>query len=594
MLQTLVTLLAAAAVAVPLSRRAGFGSVLGYLLAGVAIGPDGLGLVTNVDQIAAVAELGIVMLLFLIGLELRPARLWVMRRSVFGLGTAQVVVSAAVLALLAHGFGALAWPGAVVLGVGLALSSTAIVLPMLAERDLLASRAGRDAFAVLLFQDLAFIPLIALVPLLGGAKVVLPWRDVAVAAGAVAVILVGGRYLLPRVFRLVGGARVPETFTILALLTVAGTAELASVAGLSQSLGAFMAGVLLSESEYRHELQADIEPFEGFLLGLFFTSVGMSADLSLLVRHPVILGVGLLILLATKIAIGFGLGRAGGHDTPTALRFAVALPQGSEFSFVLFAAAVGVGAMAEDVSQAATLVIALSMAATPLLFAASESLLMPWLRPAQREPVYDAIEGSAPVIIAGFGRVGQIVGRVLRTQGIAFTALEKDPGQVEVIRRFGAQIFYGDSARPDLLRAAGAETAKLLVVAIENTEENLQIVEVAKRTFPNLKILARARNRRHAHLLMDRGVRWIVRDTFLSSLKLAADTLEAMGLPAERAQRAVAIFRAHDEKLLLDTHAIYRNEQQMIQTTQQAADELRDLFEADRPGAPDPTAAADA
>ncbi len=593
MLPTLVTLLAAAAVAVPLSRRAGFGSVLGYLLAGVAIGPSGLGLVTDVGQIASVSELGIVMLLFLIGLELRPARLWVMRRAVFGLGPAQVAVTACVLAVLARSFGTVAWPGAVVLGVGLALSSTAIVLPMLAERDLLGGRAGRDAFAVLLFQDLAFIPLIALVPLLGGAAVALPWRDVALAVAAVAAILVGGRYVLPRAFRLIGGARVPEIFTTLALLTVAGTAELASAAGLSQSLGAFMAGVLLSQSEYRAELQADIEPFEGLLLGFFFISVGMSADLALLRQHPIGLGLGTLILVAVKIGVAFALGRAGGQDTPTALRFATALPQGSEFSFVLFAAAVGEGAMAAPASRAATLVIALSMAATPLLFAASESLLIPRLRPPRREPVYDAIEGSAPVIIAGFGRVGQIVGRVLRMQGIAFTALEKDPGQVEVIRRFGSKIFYGDPARPDLLRAAGAETAKLLVVAIENTEENLRIVEVAKRTFPNLRILARARNRRHAHLLMDRGVRRFVRDTFLSSLELAGFALEAMGVPPDRAQRALAIFRAHDEKLLRDTHAIYRDEQQMIQTAQQAADELRDLFEADRPGVPEPVVADD-
>ncbi len=591
MLLTLVILLAAAALAVPLSRRAGFGSVLGYLLAGVAIGPSGLRLITDVRQIGDVSELGIVMLLFLIGLELRPARLWVMRRSVFGSGTAQLLVTGAILGLLARLGGETSWSGAVVLGLGFALSSTAIVLPMLGERDLLASRAGRETFAVLLFQDLAFIPLVALVPLLATgaqASVSIPWRAAALGLAAIVIILLGGRYLLPRAFRLIGGARVAEVFTILALLAVLGTAALAHAAGLSELLGAFMAGVLLSESEYRHELQADIEPFEGVLLGFFFISVGMSADLGLLLQHPLGLILGTAALVAIKALVAFALGRAGRLDRAGAARFALALPQGSEFSFVLFAAAVGVGALHPQVAQAATLVVALSMIATPLLFAASETWLVPRLRP-RVEPKYDAIEGGAPIIIAGFGRVGQIVGRVLRMQGIAFTALEKDPGQVEVIRRFGTKIFYGDPARPELLRSAGAETARLLVVAIDKVEDNLRIVEVAKRTFPNLRIIARARNRRHAHLLMDRGVTAIVRDTFYSSLHMASDALLAMDVPQTQAARTVALFRERDEKLLEDTHAIYRDEQQMIQTTQQAAEELRSLFEADRPAeaAPD-------
>jgi monovalent cation:proton antiporter-2 (CPA2) family protein len=562
--------------------------VLGYLLAGVAIGPSGLRLITDVAQISDVSELGIVMLLFLIGLELRPARLWVMRRSVFGLGAAQVLVTGAALAWMARLVGGLDWDAAAVLGLGLALSSTAIVLPMLGERELLATRAGRDAFSVLLFQDLAFIPLVALVPLLedGAGPVAIPWRAVGVGLGAIVGILLGGHYLLPRIFRLVGGARVAEVFTILALLTVLGAADLAHAAGLSESLGAFMAGVLLSESEYRHELQADVEPFEGVLLGFFFISVGMGADLPLLLHHPAPLALGTLGLVAVKAALGFVLGRIGGQGRAAAARFALALPQGSEFSFVLFAAAVGVGALTGDMAQAATLVVALSMIATPLLFAASEKWLVPRLR-SRKEPAYDAIDTADPVIIAGFGRVGQIVGRVLRTQNIAFTALEKDPGQVEVIRRFGTRVFYGDPARPELLRAAGAETAKLLVVAIEKTEDNLRIVDVARNTFPHLRIIARARNRRHAHLLMDRDVGVIVRDTFHSSLRLADDALLALGIPAEQASRAVALFQARDEQLLVETHAIYHDEQQMIQSVQQAADELRELFEADKPGPPE-------
>ncbi|CAH2604073.1 Glutathione-regulated potassium-efflux system protein KefB [Rhodovastum atsumiense] len=585
MLETLAALLAAAALAVPLSRRAGFGSVLGYLLAGIAIGPSGLRLVTDVEQIAHVAELGVVMLLFLIGLEVRPQRLWVMRRSVFGLGTAQLVLTGLAIAVLAHlaGFG---WAGASVLGAGLALSSTAIVLPMLAERELLGSPAGRYGFAVLLFQDLAFIPLVALVPLLGGGTAVpdgVPWFEVARGVAAILVILAAGRFLMRPAFRAIGGARTPELFTTLALLTVVGAATIASAAGLSMSLGAFLAGVLLSESEYRHELQADIEPFEGLLLGFFFISVGMGTNLGLVAQAPLVFAGAVAGLLVVKTAVMFVLGRLARLDGSNALRFALALPQGSEFSFVLFTAAVGVGALARDVAEAATLVVALSMVATPLLFAASEAVLIPRLSRAQ-EPRYDAIDdGSAPVIVAGFGRVGQIVGRVLRMQGIRFTALERDPGQVEVVRRFGMKVYFGDPSRPDLLRAAGAETARVLVVALDDMEEALRVVEMARRTFPKLTILSRARNRRHVHLLMDRGIDGIVRDTFHSSLHLSELVLRAMDVPATRASRAVKLFRAHDERLLLQTHAIYRDEKALIQSTQQAAQELLDLFEADRP-----------
>ena len=585
MLPTLAILLAAATIAVPLSRRAGFGSVLGYLVAGVLIGPSGLRLITDVRQIATVSELGIVMLLFLIGLELRPARLWVMRGAVFGLGTAQVAATAALIAGALGVTGMVAWNGAAVLGIGLALSSTAIVLPLLAERDLLGSRAGRDAFSVLLFQDLAFIPLAAVVALLGGhGKVAIDWRDLGLAVAAVAAILLGGRYLINPAFRLIGGARVPEVFTLLALLTVVGAAELASTTGLSPSLGSFLAGVLLSGSTYRHELQADIEPFEGILLGFFFISVGMGADLPGLAAHPLTLVGATLALLLGKAAVAALLGRVAGQPWPAALRFGLALPQGSEFSFVLFGAAVAAGALEPVVARAATLVIALSMLATPLLFAASEAVLIPRVG-RQQEPKYDAIEGTAPVIIAGFGRVGQVVGRLLRMQGIAFTALETDPGQVEVIRRFGSPVFYGDPSRPDLLRAAGAETAKLLVVAIEDMEANLRVVDVARRTFPKLKIIARARNRRHAHLLMDRAITGLVRDTFHSSLKLGGTALRVLGVPAERAERAVELFRRHDERLLAEQHAFYQDEQQLIQTTQQAAAELQSLFAADRPEA---------
>jgi monovalent cation:proton antiporter-2 (CPA2) family protein len=585
MLFTLVALLAATAVAVPLTRRAGFGSVLGYLLAGIAIGPGGLRLVTNVDEITSIASLGVVMLLFLIGLELRPQRLWVMRRAVFGLGTAQLVVSAVALAGLAHVAG-LGWAGATVLGAGLAMSSTAIVLPMLAERELMTSRAGRDGFAVLLFQDAAFIPLVALVPLLAGTPLPhhVPWQEVARAAAAIAVILVGGRFLLRPLFRAIGGAKTREVFTAVSLLVVVGAAALATLGGLSPSLGAFMAGVLLAESEYRHELEADIEPFEGLLLGFFFISVGMSADLSLAMVGPGELIVGTATLLAVKAAVGFGLARAGRQDARNAVRFALALPQASEFSFVLFGAAVAVGALAPRAAAMATLVAAASMLATPILFAASERWLIPRLTKVTPWE-YDTIDAApAPVIICGFGRVGQIVGRILRMHGIAFTALERDPGQVDVVRRFGVKVYFGDPTRADVLRASGAETAKLLVVTLGDMDAVLRTVDVAKRNFPELRIVARARNRRHAFLLMDRGIDGLVRETFLSSLELGRMALVGLGIDEAAAVHAVALFRDHDEKTLMASHAIYRDEVQLIQSTRDAAEELEGLFEADRAG----------
>jgi monovalent cation:proton antiporter-2 (CPA2) family protein len=586
MLTTLVVLLAAATVAVPLTRRAGFGSVLGYLLAGIVIGPSGLRLVTDVDAIASIASLGVVMLLFLIGLEVRPRRLWVMRRSVFGLGTAQVAISGAALAALAHTAG-IGWPGAIVLGAGLAMSSTAIVLPMLAERDLLTSPAGRDTFAVLLFQDLAFIPLVALVPLLGGGGDSIPdhvpWHDVARAAVAIAVILVGGRFLMRPLFRAIGGAKTPEVFTTLALLIVAGTAFLATAGGLSPSLGAFMAGVLLSESEYRHELQADIAPFEGLLLGFFFISVGMSADLHLASTQPALLAAATVSLLVAKSVIGFALARIGGQDTTNALRFSLALPQASEFSFVLFGAAVAAGAFSQGEAAFATLVTAASMVATPILFAGSEAFVIPRLKRAPA-PDYDTIDAEPnPVIICGFGRFGQIVGRVLRMHGIEFTALERNPGQVDVVRRFGTKVYFGDPTRADVLRAAGAEQAKLLVVTLDDPPGVLRTVDMVKRTFPNLCILARARNRWYAHLLMDRDVDGQVRETFHSSLQLARMALTTLGIDEQAAERAVALFRDRDEQTLLETHAIYRDEKQVMQSQQQAAEELAGLFAADRP-----------
>jgi voltage-gated potassium channel Kch len=464
------------------------------------------------------------------------------------------------------------------------MSSTAIVLPMLAEADLLQSSAGRDGFAVLLFQDLAFIPLVAVVPLLADHVLPehVPWHDVARAAAAVVVILIGGRFAVPPLVRTIGGARTPEVFTAVALLIVAGAAFIANLAGLSMSLGAFMAGVLLSQSEYRHELEADIAPFEGLLLGFFFISVGMEADLGLALQHPAMLALATVGLLAVKIAICLALAWASRQTVTDALRFSLALPQASEFSFVMFGSAVAVGALAPDSAAMATLVAAVSMAATPVLFAAAERFVIPRLRK-EAPPDYDTIDApSEPVIMCGFGRVGQIIARVLRMHGIGFTALERDPGQIEVLRRFGSKVYYGDPTRVELLRSAGAAQAKLLIIALDNMEDVLRVVDVAKRHFPNLKIMARARNRRAVYLLMDRAVDFMVRDTFYSSLKMAEDSLTALGVAPADAARSVALFREHDERNLRETHAIYRDEKQLIQSVVEATEELMAVFEADQ------------
>jgi voltage-gated potassium channel Kch len=408
---------------------------------------------------------------------------------------------------------------------------------------------------------------------------------------AVAAILFGGRFLLRPAFRAIGGARTPEVFTAMALLTVVGTAALAHWAGLSSSLGAFLAGVLLSDSEYRHELQADIEPFEGLLLGFFFMSVGMSANLGLALSDPALILIGLVVLLTAKTLLAFLLARISGGGNAAALRFSVALAQGSEFSFVIFSAAVAAGTLAQDQADRATLIIALSMAATPILFAAIERFILPRLQPETVERPYDEIvTDGTPVIICGFGRVGQIVGRMLRMRNIEFTALEQDPGQVDVVRRFGGKVYFGNPTRPEVLRAAGAETATLIVVALADMEQTLAVVDMARRNFPQLKIVVRARNRRHAHLLMDRNVTAIVRETFHSSLRLSEIVLSELGVPASDAQRMVELFRQHDETTLVAQHAVFRDEQQMIQSVQQAADELATLFEADRSDPPSDTA----
>jgi glutathione-regulated potassium-efflux system ancillary protein KefC len=582
-LYIIVLLLIAAIIAVPIARRLGLGSVLGYLAAGLVIGPAGFALVDDIENIAHVSELGVVMLLFVIGLELRPARLWVMRRSVLGLGTAQVFITAGILCsiLLLFEF---EWTIALVVGFALALSSTAMVLPMLAERELLSSHAGRDAFSVLLFQDIAVIPVVALIPALQSGMPAAPqdlWQSVIMGLAALLIILIGGRYLIRPVFRIVERAKTPEIFTATTLAIVIGTAALVNAVGLSMSLGAFIAGVLLSDSEYRHQLRADIEPFEGLLLGVFFISVGMSANLGLLIEEPALVLAAVLGLLLIKGTISFALARFAGQSSLDATRFAFTLPQAGEFGFVIFAVAITAGIIGAAQSELFMLVITLSMLLTPLLFWFSETRIIPLFEKTEL-PSYDDVHGDAPVIICGFGRMGQVVGRVLFMLKIPFTALDPSAEQVALVRRFGATAFYGDPARVEMLRAAGAAQAKLIVIAPDDFDQTLKIIDNVNRHFPHLRILARARNRRQVHVLVDRGAAHIVRETFHSSLVLTEKTLEELGREPAEIRRTIQMFAEQDEKMLIDQQPFYKDEKQVIQSARQVAQELEQLLHADK------------
>jgi glutathione-regulated potassium-efflux system ancillary protein KefC/glutathione-regulated potassium-efflux system protein KefB len=576
--------LSAAVIAVPLFKKLHLGAVLGFLAAGIVIGPHALGLVSDVENILHFSELGVVLLLFIIGLELQPSRLWVLRKSVFGLGGAQVVVTAAVLGLIVYSLG-LTPESALVAGLGLSLSSTAFVLQILAEKNQLTTRHGRASFAILLFQDLAVIPMLALIPLLAAKGITSsqgsPGFAVLKALALVAAVIIGGHYLLRPVFRAIAASRIQEVFTAAALLVVIGTALLMQLVGLSMSLGAFIAGVLLADSEYRHELEANIEPFKGLLLGLFFIAVGMSANLDLVASHPFAILAAVIILMAIKSAVVFVLGKLSGYSTACARNLAVALPQGGEFAFVLFGVAAAHQIMDKSVADMLIVVVTLSMALTPAFFSLNEAIEKRWLR-SDKPPDFDKIdEGENRVIIAGFGRVGQIVGRILRLRKIGFTALEMSQEQVDVVRRFGSKVYYGDASRLDLLRAAKADKAEIFVLAIDDVASSLKTAATVKKHFPNLAIYARARNRFHAYQLMDIGVDGLIREALLSSLDLAKQVLQGLGIEEEKARGTIEMFKAHDEKTLLAQHAVHHDETKLIQSAKEAAQELQGIFEAD-------------
>ncbi|WP_341675934.1 monovalent cation:proton antiporter-2 (CPA2) family protein [Niveibacterium sp. SC-1] len=581
---TLAVLLGATVLFVPLFRRMGLGSVLGYLAAGVLIGPYGLRAVADPESLLHTAEIGVVLLLFIIGLELQPTRLWALRRQVFGLGTLQLLGVGTVLGLVGYYGFDLAWQVSLLTGWTLALSSTALVLPTLAERKELTTRYGRESFAILLFQDLSVIALLALLPLFGIAGSRAGLRPGTGALVLVAVVIVG-RPLLRWLFNYVARFGSREVFTAAALLVALGLALLMDASGLSMSLGAFVAGVLLADSEFRHELEASIAPFETLLLGLFFIAVGMSIDIGLFAVAPFeVLGMA-LGLLAIKTLSLYLLRRCLPQGKESARPLAFALAQGGEFAFVVFRL-LDRGALLRPVLvDELTLAVALSMALSPFFFIANDWLARRAAAKAAVRP-YDAVpDEGAPVVIAGFGRVGQIVGRLLAAQGVRYTAVDIDAEQVDAVRRFGMKAYYGDASRHDLMESAGLERAQVLVLAIDDVEASLRTVEMVRKHYPKLQIVARARNRFHAYRLLDLGVERQMRETWASSIALGRFTLEGLGVPGGEVEQLIKHFIVHDEDMLRRQHAVYHDESKLIQTAQEARREFQSILEQDRDAA---------
>ncbi|MGH6866615.1 MAG: cation:proton antiporter [Methyloceanibacter sp.] len=575
--------LAAAAIAAPLGRALGVGAVLGYLGAGIIIGPYVLGplyALNDVDKLLHFGEFGVVLLLFVIGLELRPVRLWALRSAIFGLGTAQLGATSILLATIGAAIG-LALGPALFIGLALSLSSTAFALQVLEEKGELTTRHGRLAFSVLLFQDLAAIPLIALVPLFafGGGEARMDFGSAGIAILTILGVIVLGRLLLSRLYRLVAATGVREAMTASALLTVVGVAIIMEQVGLSAALGSFIAGALLADSEFRHQIEADIAPFEGLLLAVFFIAVGMSIDLSVVVTRPIELLAIVAGLVAIKAGILYLLGRWWGLPGAGARRLGLVLSQGGEFAFVLFAAGFVDGVLDAQTASLLTLAVTLSMAATPFLLLIDDAVLRAATSTA---PEYEIPpEGDRHVIIAGFGRFGQIVARVLRARHIPFTALDSSIAQVDFVKRFGAQIYYGDAGRLDILRAAGAQKALAFVLAIDNVDASVRVAEIVRKHFPDLPIYARARDRIHVHRLMDLGVTIIERETFLSALELTNRLLRGLGLKPDEVKRLIATFKRHDEKRLFDDYKYYTDLEKLRANALTAAVELEELFAKD-------------
>jgi len=559
MLTLALIYLGAALIAVPIAKRLGLGSVLGYLIAGILIGPFVLSLVGDQTHVMHFAEFGVVMMLFLIGLELQPSRLWKLRQSIIGLGGLQVLISTGAIFAAVHFGLQLAWQTSLAIGLMLSLSSTAIVIQSLEEKGWLKLDAGQNSFSVLLFQDIAVIPILAMLPLLsflpasaveGDAhSLVSEWSalgKVSISVAVIAGIIIAGKYISSPIFRYIAQTHMREIFTVFALFLVIAIALLMQAIGLSPALGTFLAGVVLAESEFRHELEADIEPFKGLLLGLFFVTVGASIDFGLLSENSLLIAMLVLGLVAIKGLILYALAHLFSINVRQRLLFTLALAQGGEFAFVLLSLSRQLSIVSPQQADIVTLVVALSMVVTPLLLMAYDRAQKMRKSTAPEFDKPDDIQAARHVIIAGYGRFGQIIGRLLKAQGYEVSVLDHSPSQIDLLRRFGNQVYYGDAARKELLDAAGANTADLLVIAIDNPDKTLQIVELARKHYPNLRLAVRARDRRHAYQLIQMKVTTFNREMFDSALVLAVESLKLLGNSHTDAERAGKLFREHD------------------------------------------------
>lgn len=559
MLTLALIYLGAALIAVPIAKRLGLGSVLGYLIAGILIGPFVLSLVGDQTEVMHFAEFGVVMMLFLIGLELQPSRLWTLRHSIVGLGGLQVLLSTgAIFAIVYFGLG-LAWQSALAVGLMLALSSTAIVIQSLEEKGWLKLDAGQNSFSVLLFQDIAVIPILALMPLLSflpasavdgsSHSLVSDWSamgKVGISIAVIVTIILAGKYISTPIFRYISQTHMREIFTVFALFLVIAIALLMQTVGLSPALGTFLAGVVLAESEFRHELEADIEPFKGLVLGLFFVTVGASIDFGLLAENSLLILLLVIALVAVKGLVLYGLAHLFSINSRQRLLFTLALAQGGEFAFVLLSLSRELSILSSQEANIVTLVVALSMVITPLLLMVYDRSQKFQKSSAPEFDKPEEIEASRHVIIAGYGRFGQVIGRLLKAQGYEVSVLDHSPSQIDLLRRFGNKVFYGDAARKELLEAAGANSADLLVVAIDDPHKTIEIIDIARKHYPNLKLAVRARDRRHAYELIRMKVSTFNRETFDSALVLAVESLKLLGNDDIDAERAGKLFREHD------------------------------------------------
>lgn len=575
--------LGAALLFVPLGKRFGLATVLGYLVTGLILGPSALDVVGDAESLLHFSEFGVVMLLFIIGLELQPSRLWALRRSIFVLGGLQVGLTGILLMVMVYQFFSLHLDTAFIVGFGLALSSTAFVLQILTEKQQLSSTHGREAFTILLFQDIAVIPLLAVIPFLSGVReqsydLIYFAKVFAVFAG----LIFSSRYIVRPFFKFVASSGATELLTAVALFIVMGVSILMEQIGLSMALGAFLTGVLLADSEYRHELEASIEPFKGLLLGLFFMSVGMLTDVKLIMAQPVFIISCAIVLMLVKFGVVTAIAKVSGNRWPTSIRLGVTLAQGGEFAFVLFSVAAGQNVLRPELANVLNLIVTISMALTPLAFLLLEKVGEPLFLKSKPSREYDTIpDHEHPVIIAGFGRVGQIIGRVLRMHNIEFTAIERSANRVDFVRKFGNQVYYGDPKNPEILRAAGINKARIFIIAVDDLERSITTAQFLRRNYPDLIILARARDRQHYYRLREVGVRHIWRETYLSSLDMSRESLQLLGISPKKARETIQTFRDYDDDLIERQQAIYGDEASMIESAQSAIAELESLFDED-------------